>query len=109
MSDRYLSPVGPSDTDLAGRLQKVDQYARVKSSEARPRGDPEPRSATIQGSAGHTQVTKPANVHLQFKIDPATNDITVIVMDRESEQVIRTIPPEELSDLVEGDLFEALT
>ncbi|MBN1267437.1 MAG: flagellar protein FlaG [Anaerolineales bacterium] len=111
MSDRYISSIGSSDPDYTGSMHQMESYSRVKSAEAgMPRGDPEPKKAELrETNSGHSQVTKPASVHLQFKIDPSTNDITVIVMDRESEQIIRTIPPEELNDLVEGDLLEILT
>jgi len=110
MSERYISPVGSSDQEYT-KLQQVSRYSRTAAAEAAmARGDPETKQAAPRAAASTPpQVTKPANVHLQFKIDPATNDITVIVMDRESEQIIRTIPPEELSDLVEGDLLEVLT
>lgn len=112
MSDNYVSPVSrPAGQGYSGKIQRVDHYQKSKPVEkSSSRGDPV--SAAVQESApksfGYSAV-KPANVQLQFKIDPDTNDITVIVMDRDSDQVIRTIPPEELSELVEGDLLEVLT
>ena len=107
MSEHYVSPIsGPADQGFQGSLRPVERYSRTEAAErSSARGDP---SESIRAHQEHS-ITDPTNVHLQFKIDPETNDITVIVMDRESEQVIRTIPPEELSDLVEGDLLEVLT
>jgi uncharacterized FlaG/YvyC family protein len=45
---------------------------------------------------------------LRFNIDPKTNDITVMVIDRTSNRVIRTIPPDELRTFIEGPLMEIL-
>jgi len=110
MSDNYVSSIsGPVDRSYANNLQ-AEKYSGVRKTESsEARGDPKLEPAVQQKAAQPLQGRKPGNVHLQFKIDPDTNDITVIVMDKESEQVIRTIPPEELSELVEGDLLEVLT
>lgn len=110
MSEHYVSPIaGPADQGFQGSLRPTERYARTEAAErSSARGDPS-ESIRTQSQPQEHSITDPTNVHLQFKIDPETNDITVIVMDRESEQVIRTIPPEELSDLVEGDLLEVLT
>lgn len=50
----------------------------------------------------------PHNIRLHFKIDPQTDDVTVYMVDTSSRRVIRTIPPEELQKLNEGDLIELL-
>lgn len=52
------------------------------------------------------QVNMPANIGLKFRINDETNEVTVYVIDRTSKQVLRTIPPEEISNLKAGDLVE---
>jgi uncharacterized FlaG/YvyC family protein len=47
-----------------------------------------------------------SDVSLEFKVDPDNQDVTVLILDKKSRKVIRTIPPEELSKLREGDLVE---
>jgi uncharacterized FlaG/YvyC family protein len=54
-----------------------------------------------QSANGYNQ-----DVHLKFQVDSDTDEITILILDKESKQVIRTIPPEELSKLRAGDLFE---
>jgi len=49
------------------------------------------------------------NISLKFQVNASTNDVTILVLDKESKEVIRTIPPEELQNLREGDLFELTT
>ncbi len=47
-----------------------------------------------------------ADVHLHFKVDPVTHEVTVLVLDKTNNKVIRTIPPEELAQLQQGGLLE---
>ncbi|MBN2555711.1 MAG: flagellar protein FlaG [Anaerolineales bacterium] len=49
------------------------------------------------------------NVRLHFKIDPDTHDISVAVIDQDTERIIRTIPPEQVRDMSSGSLVEVLT
>jgi uncharacterized FlaG/YvyC family protein len=44
------------------------------------------------------------DVRLKFIVDAKTNDVTVLVLDKTSRQIIRTIPTEELKNLTRGDL-----
>ena len=44
------------------------------------------------------------DVRLKFLVDAKTNDVTVLVLDKTSRQIIRTIPTDELKNLTRGDL-----
>jgi len=44
------------------------------------------------------------DVRLKFVVDSKTNDVTVLVLDKASRQIIRTIPTDELQNLTRGDL-----
>ena len=46
------------------------------------------------------------NVRLHFRVDPKTHEVTVLMVDKASHRVIRSIPPEEIGKLKEGDLVE---
>lgn len=48
------------------------------------------------------------NLQLHFRVDPDTHDITVLMVDAASKRVIRSIPPEELGKLSQGELVEML-
>ncbi|MRS03752.1 hypothetical protein EG832_11115 [bacterium] len=44
------------------------------------------------------------DVRLKFIVDAKTNDVTVLVLDKTSRQIIRTIPTDELKNLTRGEL-----
>jgi uncharacterized FlaG/YvyC family protein len=39
-------------------------------------------------------------------VDAQTRDVTVLILDRASQKVIRTIPSDEMANLNEGDILE---
>ena len=43
---------------------------------------------------------------LKFQVDQDSNDVTVLILDASSHEVIRTVPPEELSKLTPGELID---
>lgn len=45
---------------------------------------------------------------LRFMVDEKTNDITVYVVDRASQRVMRSIPPSDVNNLKAGDLLKLL-
>ena len=68
----------------------------------------QPANATPQESSPEQSLIKSRfpDVGLRFLVDPKTNQLTVLVMDRTNKSIIRSIPPEELSKLNEGDLVD---
>lgn len=46
------------------------------------------------------------NLTLRFRIDPETHDVTVLIVDPSTRRVVRSVPPEELAKLIEGELVE---
>jgi uncharacterized FlaG/YvyC family protein len=43
---------------------------------------------------------------LRFKVDPDTQEVRVLMVDTATRRVVRTIPPDELKNLAEGELVE---
>lgn len=69
-----------------------------------------PPKAEVEPKETKTQVEpKPAvmrdNVSLKFIVDNESNNITVLVLDKSNNKIIRAIPPEELNQFREGDLL----
>lgn len=87
-------------------------------------------SASVSGSAsGHVPVQKSAepvseikseqknvtelkpiltagsDISLKFMVDDDTNQITVLVLDRSTDKVIRSIPADEMNKLSSGELL----
>lgn len=113
MSEQFRSaPVG-----AVSSLSAPDPARTLAASHAEPNG---PASAASAAKAAERASAQPAtpkpaargsspnSIRLHFKIDPKTNDVTVFMVDTVSRRVIRTIPPEELQKLNEGDLVEML-
>ncbi|NLF49711.1 MAG: flagellar protein FlaG, partial [Leptolinea sp.] len=45
------------------------------------------------------------NTRLQFRVDEKTNDVTILIKDKDTDKVIRTIPPEAIKDIPAGQLM----
>lgn len=70
----------------------------------------EPKKAVGSSDEAKVETARPnsimsGNVRLKFVVDEKSNDITVLVVNRETQEVVRTIPPEELRDYQDGDLL----
>lgn len=112
MPDNLLSPVTRpgayeprNDAGLAAS-SSPDRAAPAHTAAPAPEraAPPPPKPAP----ADHPLAAGSQNVRLHFKVDPETHDITVLLVDTASKKVVRTIPPEELQKLNEGDLVELL-
>jgi len=99
-----------------GKVDSVEAAAQARAAEA---AYSPVRGAAAAGdaaavAAAQPQVAKPAapaparypDVRLKFMVDTETRDVTVLVLDRASQRVIRTIPPDEMAHLNEGDILE---
>ncbi len=47
-----------------------------------------------------------SDIQLKYRVNPDTNELTVMVVDKSSHKVIRTIPSEEIKNLSAGDLIQ---
>ena len=111
MSEYSITPVSVASLDMPSQVQQV-ATAPVKGKEAnveevaRQVSPEDKASKEILKTKRQTSNVQYTDVHLKFQVDNETNEITVLILDKISKEVIRTIPPEELSNLRAGDLFE---
>jgi uncharacterized FlaG/YvyC family protein len=47
------------------------------------------------------------SITLRFLVDPETRDVTMQVVERNSGKVLRTVPPEELVDMIRNIMAES--
>lgn len=82
--------------ELIGSMKKTETKERpaIKQQEA--------RTAYGKNVAG-------SNTSLQFRVDEKTNQVTILIKDKESDKIIRTIPPEAIKDIPTGQLMEYST
>lgn len=92
MTNSISNPVGRAGMELIGSIQRTEQKPKsaVKQQEA--------KTAYASNVAG-------SNTRLQFRVDEKTNDVTILIKDKESDKVIRTIPPEAIKDIPAGQLM----
>jgi hypothetical protein len=50
-----------------------------------------------------------SDVMLKFKVDAKTNDVTILIVDRASRKVVRSIPSDEMARMDPGELLELFT
>jgi uncharacterized FlaG/YvyC family protein len=92
-------PAAKYDAELSRAKAKPEVKVKSKP-EANAKEQPaETLSAVPPQEAYH-------NVRLHFRVDPTTHEVTVLMVDKVSHRVIRSIPSEEIGKLKEGDLVE---
>nr|AGS52993.1 putative flagellin FlaG [uncultured bacterium contig00030] len=87
-------PVSPMPRPDVQRVQSVRQDAAVNQ--------PEPKKAKPQihsTAADLEQIGLVFNKKLRFEVDHASNEVIVKVIDKETDKVIKELPPEELQRL----------
>ena len=109
MSDANLLPF----TEHGGCLQQAGQ---VPAFPALVKPEQSGAAAAVRAETGfpsrveaRTERKEPVSLtdcDLKFKIDAKTNDITILIVDRVSRKVVRSIPPEEMSHMDPGELLE---
>jgi hypothetical protein len=80
----------PKPVEVSTHGESVDQEKPAEQPKA---GDQTASAPVLNG-----------DVRLKFIVDAKTNDVTVLVLDKASRQIIRTIPTDELKNLTRGDL-----
>ncbi|MFZ6020297.1 MAG: flagellar protein FlaG [Chloroflexota bacterium] len=102
MNEMNVTPISPPAGDSSARVQHVVDFYSEKAAAA-PR-----RSEAGESAASPSPQPRTSDVVLRFNVDRETHEVTVYIMDRASRQIIRTIPPDELSKLKAGDLIELM-
>jgi flagellar protein FlaG len=84
---------------LAARSQEVRAAAREKMQASLP-GNKEIHPADMESAVAEIeQVTLAFNKKLKFVVDHQSHEVTVKVIDPETDKVIKVLPPEELQRL----------
>jgi uncharacterized FlaG/YvyC family protein len=77
----------------AATVQPVDQVEKDASSE---------NSTQSQSSSSSLNGRQ---TNLKFSVDAETNQVTIMIMDKATNKVISTIPPDKIKDIPPGDLL----
>ena len=101
-----VPPVGASQ-ETASSAQSPRQLARTRRLQEQP---PAPESGGQPDKPAQPEVASDMmrDVALRYKIDKETGALSLLIIDRQSRQIIRTVPPEELSRLGVNYTFDDL-
>lgn len=93
-------------TSVQTQAQQAAQTKQVQSAKpAEAQQVEESKVSEAKTSETKSTPVKTSDVQLRFIVNGETNDITVLVVDRENQKIIRAIPPEELNQFNQGDLL----
>lgn len=113
MGENVIQAVGQSDSETrAAVMFQLFQNQLYKSTNAAPATQSEKaEKPAAPDKTEEKQSLLPvtnADTFLRFMVDKKTNDITVYIVDRASNRVMRSIPPNEVNNLKAGDLLKLL-
>ncbi len=80
------------------------QQAAAARASAAPEAAPETKTEdTPRQPATHPDIS------LRFQVDEETQDVTLLILDKNTREVIRSIPPDEMNKIGPGELLELFT
>jgi uncharacterized FlaG/YvyC family protein len=95
MPDNMMNPINRIVAETASSVSQPTQTAR-----------PAPKIQADTQKPAAKQTNPYAATRLQFRMDEKTNEVTIMIVDKASDKVIRTIPPEAIKDLPTGELLQ---
>lgn len=88
-------------------VKPISQVHTSETSSVRENGFPDlQKSAKRIGNGMDNNAKNMSNISIHFDVDEDTKRLIVIVTERESGRVIRTIPASELDKMQAGDLLK---
>ncbi|RCK71988.1 MAG: hypothetical protein ANABAC_2242 [Anaerolineae bacterium] len=114
MSEKIDSQISQAGNALPVTLGLVDTPRPAQVGAAKPEKSQEsgasPDERTSKELAGikvNANKARPfGDVTLRFEIDSQTHDVTILILDKASQKVVRTIPPEEMARMDPGELLQ---
>ena len=103
-SINQVSAVG-SPTDSAAQQFLAGQ---PRSLQPPPEAAAQPVSAPEKPAREKSAAISMREVTLRYKVDPDTQAVSLLIIDRQSRKIIRTVPAEELARLGVSQIFEGL-
>ncbi len=93
MSDPTISSLGRAAVELTGSLNSPKQVKKPAVASSQP-------AKTSQATSAYAQT------RLQFQVDSKTNDIIILIKDKDSDKIVRTIPSEAIKDIPPGQILQ---
>lgn len=102
MSYEQINPINSVELAApAAQPVQIQTAAQVKAPPPKVEAEPKESKPKVESKP----MVMGNNVSLKFIVDNDSNNITVLVLDKTNNKIIRAIPPEELNNFKEGDLL----
>ena len=117
MSDKEINAISRVDRDGTNRMMQnaaqIQEMAKRQaaaqasdsSESVQSKQDSESRMVE-QMSEAITNRALPMNTSLRFQIDDETSEVTVLIVDRATEEVLHTIPADAIKNIPAGKLMQ---
>ena len=103
----------PKISNIDMERQASNVAVIVQQQQSVPVKSPESKAKPVEAKSEEQKPEAPkqpavltSDVSLRFIVDEDTHAITILVVDRANQKVIRSIPPEELGNFQGGNLFD---
>ena len=100
--------INPITGNAASPTPQMIQTVKPEAHTAPATKEAETPKAEMKTAEASALASMLRDVSLHYQVDPETQKIVVTLVDRQSNKVIRTIPPEELQQLGLDRTFEGL-
>ena len=106
MNERSVNPIAsvrPAETGMYSRINIFDkEEAGILNGNPSTDTNPLTQNAELQNDFTKNL----SNISIHFNVDDETNHLVVVVTERKSGHVIRTIPASELEKMQAGELLK---
>ena len=110
MTDNPVSNVNRVDLQPAQAVQaqisQMTVQAAKESTPVKPVEETEKDTSSGDTTQSSSASLSGRQTNLKFQVDTETHQVTIMIMDRATNKVISTIPPDKLKDVPPGDLLQ---
>jgi uncharacterized FlaG/YvyC family protein len=93
-------------TQAAQALQGKAEQQAVEAAALAARAEENQRATKAETAPAADSQKSMSQFSLKFQVDQKTNDVTILILDRDSRKVVRTIPPEDMNKMAPGELLQ---
>jgi uncharacterized FlaG/YvyC family protein len=109
MSENLTPNVGRLELNLAIQLNQSNYVEQKQATTAKGRPTEEPTTDQSKNNVEVQPDKKTSNplldTSLKFMVNAETKSVTLLILDRASHKVVRTIPPEDMNKLDPGEVL----
>ena len=105
MNERSVYPITSVRAQETGTYSKINASGKEEAAMERENLSADTNRSAPKTESGTDFTKNLSNISIHFNVDDETNRLIVVVTERKSGRVIRTIPASELEKMQAGDLL----